>query len=80
MNKLNDTFFGPVSIYSGFVDQGTIGYMCKTDFYDELGHASGGNTVYPSINDLIRRRKCVDQCGIVEVKITLNKIIDDGKI
>ena len=45
------------------------GYMCLTDFECELGMACGGNTVYPSENNLRKYRKCVPQCGIAKVKV-----------
>jgi hypothetical protein len=48
----------------------TIGYMCMIDFEDELGEASGGNTVYPSVEDLKRHHDAWESCGIVEVKVT----------
>lgn len=49
---------------------GVIGYMCLVDYECELGYASGGNTIYPSIEDLKERRKCVENCGIVEVRVS----------
>lgn len=45
------------------------GYMCKTDFDFELGSYRGGVEVYESIQDLARCRRCVTECGIVEVEI-----------
>lgn len=56
-----------------------IGYMCQTDWDWELGEAMGGTRVYASVKDLKRDRKCVEQCGIVEVRVTLEKIVDPGK-
>ena len=56
-----------------------LGYMCLTDFECELGMASGGNTVHPSIEDLKKRRTCVSSCGIVEVKVSFSRIIEPGK-
>lgn len=46
-----------------------IGYMCGVDWQHELGEASGGNTIYPSIEDLKRHRQCWKQCGIVAVTV-----------
>ena len=46
-----------------------IGYMCLTDFECELGMACGGNTVYPSENNLRKHRKCVPECGIAKVEV-----------
>ena len=59
----------------GFV----LGYMCLTDFECELGMASGGNTVHPSIEDLKKRRTCVSSCGIVEVKVSFSRMVEIGK-
>lgn len=56
-----------------------IGYMCLIDYECELGYAKGGNKIYPSIEDLKECHDCWDECGIVEVKVVLNKIIHKGK-
>ncbi len=56
-----------------------IAYMCQTDWDFELGEACGGTKLYPSVEDLKENRKCVKQCGIVQVKVTLTKLIDPGK-
>ena len=53
------------------------GYMCKTDFDFELGHAKDGATVFPSIKALKEYKTCVCECGIVEVEVSLSKIIQD---
>lgn len=53
-------------------------YMCKTDFECELGRASGGNTVFPSIEDAKKRLKCWEGCGIVEVKVTYVRTVIKG--
>ena len=39
-------------------DGSVIVYMCGTDWECEVGMASGGNTVYPSVEDLKRNSKC----------------------
>jgi hypothetical protein len=51
------------------------GFMCKTDFDWELGEASGGDTIYPSIEELRRKRGCVEGCGIVEVEVSLVRVV-----
>lgn len=56
------------------------GYMCKIDWDHELGHAMGGNTIYPCIKDLRRCHPMCDECGIVEVEVKLSKVIDHGDI
>jgi len=51
-----------------------MGYMCKTDFDYELGHADDGNKVYPSERALREHQKCVSTCGFVKVKVTLVEV------
>lgn len=64
----------PPSMWEG--EDGTVtGYMCLVDWEVELGGASSGNTVYPSVDDLRRRRKCVDGCGIVEVRVEAVRVV-----
>jgi hypothetical protein len=59
------------------------GYMCKVDFDHELGHSMGGSTVYPSVKDLKKHRKCVTgndaPCGIVEVEVRVRRIVRDDR-
>jgi cell division protein FtsX len=52
-----------------------IGYMDAVDFHHELECASGGNKIYPSVDDLKSYSKCWDECGIVEVEIKLIRVI-----
>ncbi|MDP5216742.1 hypothetical protein Q5Y75_05885 [Ruegeria sp. 2205SS24-7] len=54
------------------------GYMCATDWEFELGEAAGGNIVYASVADAKEHRKCLDGCGIVEVKVTFSRVIEKG--
>ncbi len=56
-----------------------LGYMCGVDWQHEIGMASGGNTVYASPEDCAKRRKCTDQCGIVEVRVYFNKWVKEQK-
>ena len=51
------------------------GFMCKTDWDHEIGWASDGNKVYPSIDSVRRERKCTAECGIVEVDVTFVRIV-----
>lgn len=53
-------------------------YMCKTDFDFELGYASGGNRVYPSVGDLKECRPCAESCGIVAVKVEYAYTVEEG--
>lgn len=56
----------------------TVGYMCKTDYDDEMGYASDGVRVFPSLRALKEARKCLDQCGIVKVRIQLLEVIQES--
>lgn len=58
-------------------DDFATGYMCLVDYEWELGNASGGNIVYPSIDDIKERRGCVAQCGIVEVEVRARRIVQE---
>lgn len=62
----------------GEEDGSVIGYMCAVDFECELGAASGGNTVHPSVEDLKKGHECWESCGIVEVRVTYSKTIHTG--
>lgn len=57
----------------GFV----LGYMCLTDFEFELGGASGGTVVHPSIDDVKRCRPCVHECGIMEVRVYGSRVVQE---
>jgi len=46
--------------------------MCAIDFDYELGEAMGGNTIYPSEENLRKNHPFVDKCGVAEV-ITMSK-------
>ena len=48
------------------------GWMCAIDFAYELGEASGGNKIYPSLEDLRKHHDCLDKCGSQEV-VTMSK-------
>jgi hypothetical protein len=51
--------------------------MCKTDFDDELPNVE--TYVYPSVDELMAKRQCVAECGIVEVEIRLLRIVQPSK-
>ena len=57
-----------------------VGYMCGTDWSCELGAASDGNKVYPSVGALMEERKCTDECGIVEVEVKFRRVVRESKI
>ena len=49
------------------------GFMCLIDYEVELGEDSKGTPIYPDERSLRTEHKCVDSCGIAEVKVTLTK-------
>jgi hypothetical protein len=66
---MNGAFAAPTQ--QAVVSEGVGGlFMCTVDFEDELGNAAGGNTVFPSLNDLKRNRSCWNSCGVVEVHVS----------
>ncbi len=53
-----------------------IGYMDMVDWQHEIGCASRGNRVYPSIEDLKSHRACWSSCGIVEVEVSFKRVVE----
>lgn len=51
------------------------GYMCYIDYCHELGNAAGGNKVYPSLDDLYKHHPMADECGIVEVEVSVKALV-----
>ena len=47
------------------------GYMDGTDFETERAQPPTGNTIYSSPEDVLKDRKCAQECGVVEVEVTL---------
>jgi len=54
------------------------GYMCYTDFLHELGEARGGTRIYNSKEDCLAHNSCINECGMVKVKISFDKIVLKG--
>lgn len=51
-------------------------YACGVDWQHELGEAldlEGRMPLYSTIEQLKKERKCVKNCGIVELKVELNR-------
>lgn len=48
-------------------------YIDGTDWRYEVGHASDGNKIYPSVADLQKYSPCWDGCGVVECEISFKK-------
>lgn len=61
-------------------DERDIGYMCMIEFEDEMGMASGGVRVYPSLEDLKENHDCWQSCGIVKVKVSLVETIHEQNL
>ena len=51
-------------------------YTCGVDYQHELGEAYPFTEVYPSIEALKEQRNCWENCGIVELEITLVKWVE----
>lgn len=56
-----------------------IAYMCRVDAEHHLGDDPGGTPVYPSVEDLKQARACWSECGIVEVEVTITRVIFEGE-
>lgn len=52
-------------------------FMCKTDFEHDARGASDGANIYPSEAAVRRERKCVSECGIVEIEVTLKRVVQE---
>ena len=59
-----------------------IGYMCKTDYDYELGHALGGSRIFPDAHDCLQEMECIKarkyNCGMVRVKVYLDEVLIEG--
>lgn len=52
-------------------------FMDMVDFEEELGNAMKGNKIFPTIEDLRREKPCTKQCGIVEVQVSLVRVVQE---
>jgi len=50
------------------------GYMCGTDFHEEMGMMSA--KIYPTIESLKNTAACHKQCGIVKVSVEMVEKIE----
>jgi len=57
-----------------------LAYMDLVDYQHHLEDDSYGTEIYPDIESLRRRRKCVDGCGIVEVSSGIIRIVKEQKL
>lgn len=68
-------------MYSDQTDDPVVtGYMCMIDWECELGIASGGNTIYSSVEDHKRCHPCWEECGIVEVEVRFKRIVSESAV
>lgn len=78
-NKIHTPFHCTLeSGHGGSCTLGKILYMDKVDFDHELGEALGGSRVYMDEEDLRDHQPCVESCGIVAVKVTLDHVIKES--
>ena len=55
------------------------GFIDATDFHHELGEASGGVTIYSSLNDALENCFCAKGCGVFKVKVSYMETALAGK-
>jgi hypothetical protein len=70
----------PIRSMNANEDGSVTGYMCAIDWECELGAASDGNRVYPSVEALKHGHKCWEDCGIVEVRVFFAALHTEGKM
>jgi hypothetical protein len=58
--------------------EATVVYMCRVEHDYEMGHASDGVRIFPTLESLKEHHQCWAECGIVEVRVSLNRIIVEG--
>jgi len=54
-------------------------YVCKTDWNYHFPDDADGVTVYFSEESLKKNRKCVEECGIVKIKVSFEEVVEKGK-
>ena len=55
-------------------------FMDGIDWQHEVGHASNGNRVFPTVDDLVHGAgHDLDECGIAEVEIRFVRWIKESK-
>ena len=55
------------------------GWMCLIDAEHELGAASDGSRVFPSVEDLKEYHECWPECGIARVEVKFVAVELPGK-
>lgn len=54
-----------------------FGYMCKIDYDEHVGSDYYGVSIYPSEKALRENHKCVDECGMVKIRMSIEKVISE---
>lgn len=54
-------------------------YICGVDWQHELGEVTDFTPAYSTIKDLKRQRDCWKNCGIVRLKVSLDKWVTPQK-
>jgi hypothetical protein len=49
------------------------GYMCKTDYYFELGSSGDATQIFSTYEGLKQNKKCWSECGVVEIEIAIKR-------
>ena len=65
--KIFVTDAGTECTMAGYVGQVKNGYMCRTDFFDEVGRAPSTGPVYASVAALMKDKPCATECGWVRI-------------
>jgi len=52
------------------------GFMCKTDYYFELGSSTDASQIFSTYESLKQHKKCHNGCGVVEVELLIKKHIE----
>lgn len=56
-----------------------IAYVCKTDWEWHFPDDFDGVNLYFSEESIKKHRKCVEECGIVKVKVSLEEVVQERK-
>lgn len=53
-------------------------FVCKTAFEHDARDARDGTLIYPSEAAARAALKCVHECGLVEVSVTLRRVVQEA--
>lgn len=60
--------------------EGKVGYMCAIDYEYHIEDDWNGTEIFPSVKSLKKQSPCVKSCGILKVKVTVEKTVKKGKV